>query len=73
MEEQPPWLDHDVEIWERFRMSEEENQCRGFSLRGWNHWVQLFQNGEPKGIMRAAPGERIELDVSGWIQNCSGP
>lgn len=66
-------------------MSEEENQCRGFSLRGWNHWVQLFRHGEhlscsvfaatcPRlvGIIRAAPGELIELEASGWIQNCSG-
>ncbi len=41
-QEQPPWLDHDVEIWERFRMFEEENLCR-FSLRGLNnHFVQLM-------------------------------
>ena len=45
-EEQPPWMDHDVEIWERFRMAEEENLFR-FSVRGVNnHFVQLWQHGQ---------------------------
>lgn len=72
-QEQPPWLDHDVEIWERFRMFEEENLCR-FSLRGLNnHFVQLMsKDGEIRGIIRARPGELIELEARGWIQNCSG-
>ena len=50
LQEQPPWLDHDVEIWERFRMFEEENLCR-FSLRGLNnHFVQLMsKDGESLG------------------------
>ena len=50
VQEQPPWLDHDVEIWERFRMFEEENLCR-FSLRGLNnHFVQLMsKDGESLG------------------------
>jgi hypothetical protein len=39
-------MDHDVEIWERFRMAEEENLFR-FSVRGVNnHFVQLWQHGQ---------------------------
>jgi len=72
-EEQPPWLDHDVEIWERFRMYEEENMCRSYALRGWNHFVQLVtRDGEIRGIVRAAPNQEIELEARGWIQNCTG-
>lgn len=70
-EEQPPWMDHDVEIWERFRMAEEENLFR-FSVRGVNnHFVQLWQHGQICGMIRARPGEVIELQAVGWIHNCS--
>lgn len=69
-EEPPPWMDHDVEIWETFRMSEEENLLR-FSLRGINHFVQLWQHGQICGMIRARPGEVIDLQAVGWIHNCS--
>lgn len=41
-EDLPPWLDYDVEIWERFRMSKEENMQR-HSMRGNGHFVQLIR------------------------------
>eukprot|EP00435_Cladocopium_sp_Y103_P027671 s209_g6.t2 len=68
-EEQPPWMDHDVEIWERFRMSEEENLLR-FSVRGVNnHFVQLWQHGQ---MLSCVIFERFGSQAVGWIHNCAG-
>ena len=110
-------------------MFEEENMCRGWAMRGWNHSVQLCKLGETLGflptafgymgwlgvrchlggclsslvliscyveyspakqgvvgfsdfpsvggkricgIIRAEPGETIEMEARGWIQNCTG-
>lgn len=67
-EDVPPWLDYDVEIWERFRMSEEENLQR-HSMRGNGHFVQLIRHRRQpcRAVARRCTSLQVVED-GGWLR-----
>eukprot|EP00930_Biecheleria_cincta_P082833 TRINITY_DN72484_c0_g1_i1.p1 TRINITY_DN72484_c0_g1~~TRINITY_DN72484_c0_g1_i1.p1 ORF type:complete len:293 (-),score=47.59 TRINITY_DN72484_c0_g1_i1:210-1067(-) len=68
----PDWIDSDEDVWKQLKDAMEVNSRNRSELRGWNSSVLLSHNGQPSAVLRASPGSRVEVRVSGWIQNNQG-
>ncbi|CAJ1395794.1 unnamed protein product [Effrenium voratum] len=71
-QDQPEWLADENEVWDRLKKAGEANVDRRDRLEGWNHHVQISQDGQPAGTLRASCGQKLDLTASGWIQNNRG-
>ncbi|CAE7837954.1 unnamed protein product [Symbiodinium sp. CCMP2592] len=71
-QETPPWLEEDAAIWQQLEHGRAYDEERRQAVDSYAHSVTLEKDGKPTAVLRAAPGEDVELHAKGWIQNKEG-
>ena len=70
--EMPGWLEEDAAIWKQLEDARAYDEERRQAVDSYAHSVALEKDGKPASVVRATPGEAVELHAKGWIQNKGG-
>ncbi|CAE7514969.1 unnamed protein product, partial [Symbiodinium sp. CCMP2456] len=62
----------DAAIWQQLEHGRAYDEERRQAVDSYAHSVTLEKDGKPTAVIRAAPGEDVELHAKGWIQNKEG-
>jgi len=59
-------------VWKAFEDTRASVSNSKGNLTNWNHKIQIRKNGHPASEIRAAPGEKLKIEVCGSIWNKNG-